>query len=68
MRVALAWVAMAVMSTFAAADTGHNGPAACPTGAKLVELVRQAFPDVDDRCPRDARHVYAWKAGKLIEL
>jgi hypothetical protein len=46
MKVALACVATAMMSTTAGADPGRNGAGACPTGAKMVELARRAFSDV----------------------
>lgn len=39
-----------------------------PHGAQWIELVGHRYArDPDDRCPKDGRHVYAWKAGKLIE-
>lgn len=39
-----------------------------PHGAQWIELVGHGHAlDPDDRCPKNGRHVYAWKGGKLIE-
>lgn len=39
-----------------------------PHGAQWIELVGHGYVvDHADRCPKDGRHVYAWKGGKLIE-
>jgi hypothetical protein len=37
-------------------------------GAQQIELVGHGYVRApNDRCPKDGRHVYIWKGGKLIE-
>jgi hypothetical protein len=39
-----------------------------PHGAQWIELVGHGHVvDLDDRCPKNGRHLYSWNGGKLIE-